>query len=262
MHQLTSKPLSWFKTANIRRHFDEGELRLLGESLKQRQIHPVIARPDGTLIDGERRLRAARLAGLESLDVIVTDEELTADQATEIQLVSAFHRASLTGWEQFEGLRALQAAHPQWKQQDLADRLHISPKMVRIIASVADCIPEVQEALKERRIGISDCYALAPHPAAEQAALLARKRSGASRDELARERRRRRGGPTADVRVNKITCRLASGVTITVSGEALGLDEMIDALAEAQKEARRGRDQNLDARTWQAVMRDRARSAV
>jgi ParB family chromosome partitioning protein len=262
MRQLTTKPLSWFKAANVRRHFDEEELRLLGESLKQRQIHPVIAKPDGTLIDGERRLRAARLVGQETLDTVVTDENLTSEQVTEIQLVSAFHRAALTGWEQFEGLRALQAAHPEWKQQDLAERLHISAKMVRVIASVADCIPEVQDALKDRRIGISDCYPLSLHPAEEQAVLLARKLEGASRDDLVREGRKRRNGPVAAVRVSKIKCRLSSGVTITVSGDSISLDELIDALAEAQKEARKARDQNLDARTWQAVMRDKAKAAV
>jgi ParB family chromosome partitioning protein len=262
MRQLTSKPLSWFKTANVRRYFDQEELRLLGGSLKLRQIHPLIAKTDGTLLDGERRLRAAQLAGLEMLDAVITDENLTPEQATEIQLVSAFHRADLTGWEQFEGLRALQAAHPDWKQQDLAERLQISPKMVRVIASVANCIPEAQEALKQRRIGISDAYAISLVPYEAQAKLLARKLDGASRDDLAREGRKRRRGSAPGVRVSKIRCLLSSGVAITIAGDSIGLDELIEALAEAQKEARRARDQNLDAKTWQAVMRDRAKAAV
>ena len=51
MPKLESKPLNWFKTApQARRHFDEAELRLLGESLKVRQLQPVLARSDGTLI--------------------------------------------------------------------------------------------------------------------------------------------------------------------------------------------------------------------
>jgi hypothetical protein len=37
------------------------------------------------------------------------------------------------------------------------------------------------------------------------------------------------------------------------------LDEVIEALGSAQKEARKARDQNLDVKTWSAVMRDRAK---
>ena len=51
-------------------------------------------------------------------------------------------------------------------------------------------------------------------------------------------------------------------MTVIIVGNDLGLDEVIDALGNAQKEARKGRDQNLDVKTWSAVMRDRARKEV
>ena len=54
MPQLANKPLSWFKAnPQVRKAFDDAELRALGESLKVRQLQPVLARPDGTLIAGE-----------------------------------------------------------------------------------------------------------------------------------------------------------------------------------------------------------------
>ena len=75
MATLASKPLNWFKVAlQARRHFEEAELRQLGESLKVKQLQPVLARSDGTLIAGERRLRAAKLAGLTELLVVISDE--------------------------------------------------------------------------------------------------------------------------------------------------------------------------------------------
>ena len=75
---LQFKPVSWFKVGpQARKHFEEAELRLLGESLKVKQLQPVLARPDGTLIAGERRLRAAILVGLPELMVIISDEPLT-----------------------------------------------------------------------------------------------------------------------------------------------------------------------------------------
>ena len=45
-----------------------------------------------------------------------------------------------------------------------------------------------------------------------------------------------------------------------VSGDEISLDEMIESLAEAGKEAKKARDQGLDARTFSAVMRDRAKA--
>ena len=78
MKTLTMKPLNWLKVSRqARRHFDEEELRQLGESLKVKQLQPIVARPDGTIIAGERRYRAAMLVGLKELMVILSEEPLT-----------------------------------------------------------------------------------------------------------------------------------------------------------------------------------------
>ena len=44
-------------------------------------------------------------------------------------------------------------------------------------------------------------------------------------------------------------------------GDGMLLSDLIDTLAELLKEAKRANDQGLDARTFQAVMRDRAKAA-
>jgi len=85
------------------------------------------------------------------------------------------------------------------------------------------------------------------------------KLNGASRDRLASHARRQRSADTPNVRASRVKCELGGNVSITVAGNALGLDEVIEALGDAQKEARKGRDQNLDVKTWSAVMRDRAK---
>ena len=80
-------------------HIPQGRaLRQLAESLKERQITPLIARFDGTLIDGYQRLDAADLADIAELDVILTDEELSPQQIAVIQFESAIHRDGLTGF--------------------------------------------------------------------------------------------------------------------------------------------------------------------
>lgn len=106
MATLTSKPLAWFKVAaQVRQHFDEAELRLLGESLKVKQLQPVLARSDGTLIAGERRFRAASLVGLKELEVVINEEPLTESQVRIFQLTENIHRADLTDAEKWRSVR-------------------------------------------------------------------------------------------------------------------------------------------------------------
>ena len=178
------------------------------------------------------------LVGKETLEVLITDEPLTPAEIREIQLVSAFHRSDLTGWEKWKAMLAIRAAHPDWQQQQLAGHLRISPKMVKVLLSPSEYIAEAQEALRDRSLGISDCYAISLVAPGEQPELTARKLAGASRDALAREGLKRRNASAPAERASKITCRLPSGVHVVVSGEGLGLDEFVEALAEAQREAR------------------------
>jgi ParB family transcriptional regulator, chromosome partitioning protein len=60
---LTSEPLDFFKPdpGNPRQSCTEDELRALGELLKKKQVVPVLAKPDGTIIDGWHRWQAAKL---------------------------------------------------------------------------------------------------------------------------------------------------------------------------------------------------------
>ena len=54
-------------------------------------------------------------------------------------------------------------------------------------------------------------------------------------------------------------CMLASGVCIVASGEGLSLDDLIEGLGEAQREAKKAREQGLDAKTFQAVLKDKSK---
>ena len=253
------KPLAWFKRKpQIRKRFNEAEDRRLGESLKIRQLEPVVCLPDGTIISGERRLRAAELVGMTELEVKIIDDPVTEAECKRLQFTENMQRQELTGYEQWQGCLDLLRLHPAWTQKDLALQLHIDPSMVIRLLAPSKCIQTVQEAFAEGKIGISDCYTVSRLGEAEQAAALALKLGGASRDQLARHARRQRSGETPVVRASRVKCDLGR-VSITLVGDALGLDEVIEALGEAQKEARKARDQHLDVKTWSAVMRDRAR---
>jgi ParB/RepB/Spo0J family partition protein len=260
MPEITRKPLSWFRVnPQVRTTFDEEGLRRLGESLKVRQIQAVLTQPDGTLITGERRFRAAQLVGLATLEVKIADEHLADPEVRRWQLVENMLRDDLKAIEQVDGLEELARLNPGMNNKDLAELLNIDPSMVTRLRSAARCIPAVREALAGGAIGISDAYALSKADEDEQTQLLALKLSGASRDQIEQQVRKKRNGTPA-VRVSRIKCPLASGAVIQVSGQDISLDDMIAALVELLKEAKRASEQGLDARTFQSVMRDKSKA--
>lgn len=260
---LTTKPLAFFKpdAKQARKHYAEADDRQLGESMKAHgQLQPVGAKPDGTLLWGHRRLRAALLVGLKDLQVIITDRQLSDTEIRLIQLTENMHRVDLTGHEKWLACAELMCMNPRWQLKDLAEHLHLDPSMLTRLLSPSKCIEAAQDALRDGKIGISDCYAISKVPESEQAGLLAMKLSGATRDAIEHAGRSNRARNAPAVKLSRVKCPLASGVLIVASGEGLSLDDLIEALAEAQKEARRAREQGLDAKTFQAVMRDRAKA--
>lgn len=261
MPQLVTKNLNWFKTnPQVRKQFDEADLLRLGESLKVKQLQPVLCQPDGTIIAGERRLRAATLVGMTHLEVKIADEQLSDGQIRIWQLIENLHREDLTGYEKWLGCAELMSLNPAWQLADLAEHLCLDASMITRLLSPSKTIPAWQEALAAGMVGISDCYCASKLPEKEQAGLLAMKLSGASRDDIEAAGRKARNGHAAVVRTNRIKCQLSSGINIVASGRKLSLDDLIEALGEAGKEARRARDQGLDAKTFQAVLRDKAKA--
>ena len=95
--------------AQPRKTFDEAKLRELAESIRtQGVIQPVLVRRDGAdyrLIAGERRWRAAQLAGLHEVPAVVRD--VTAAEAFELALVENLQRTDLNPLEEAEGYRRL-----------------------------------------------------------------------------------------------------------------------------------------------------------
>jgi ParB family chromosome partitioning protein len=93
-----------------RRHFDEATLAGLAESLRQRGVlQPVLVRPvaGGTyeLVAGERRWRAAKLAGLDTVPALVRARDDA--QALEIALIENMAREDLNPVEEARACAAL-----------------------------------------------------------------------------------------------------------------------------------------------------------
>ena len=95
-----------------RRRFDEEALAELAESIRQHGVlQPILVSEDQPgryhLITGERRLRAARLAGLQAIPAVIR-ERLEGAEQLELALVENLQRRDLTPLEEaraFEHLR-------------------------------------------------------------------------------------------------------------------------------------------------------------
>ena len=92
-----------------RRQFTDGELEELTASIREQGIlQPLVVRKNGPgfeLIAGERRLRAARRAGLDQVPVLVKD--VSDDQMLELSLVENIQRADLNPIEEADAYHGL-----------------------------------------------------------------------------------------------------------------------------------------------------------
>jgi ParB family transcriptional regulator, chromosome partitioning protein len=258
---IATRPLSWFILASqVRKDYDQEELRRLAESLKSiGQIQPVGARPDGTVLWGHRRLLAARMIGLASLQVIITNRAMSDSEIRLVQLTENMHRADLSGYEKWLACAELMSMNPAWQMKELAQHLSIDPSMATRLLSPSRCSQPWQEALREGKVGISDCYAASKlNTLEEMAALLALKLSGASRDAIEKAGRKSRNANAATPRLSRVKIAIKEA-TIVISGNDLGMFEVVELLSETLKEARKAADQ-FDVKTWVSMMRDKSKA--
>jgi len=259
---LTKNLLPWFKTdpKQPRTHFTEADLRSLGDSmLSLGQLQPVGAKADGTLLWGERRLRAAQLVGLKELSVIITDRSLSETEIRLIQLTENIHRAELRDSEKWRACEELLRLNSGWTNKDLAVHLKFGESTITKYLAPSRCIPAVQQALEAGTLGITACYEISRVAPEQQGELLGLKLSGTSRDGLAERVRHQKSKATPQVRVKRIVCPLSTGISITLTGDELSLDESIEALGEAIREMKRARELGYTAKTFAAAMKDKAK---
>ena len=260
MPQMTTMKLESIKIeAQVRKTFDQEELRRLGENIKRYGLlQPLLVRKDGVLLAGERRYRAMLLMGIKEAPVIVTEKVLSDSEVRLIQLTENMHRADLSGHEKWQACAELMCMNPTWQMKDLAEHVHLDPSMVTRLLSPSKCIQAAQEALAAGKIGISDCYAISKLPEAEQAGLLALKLKGASRDSIEQAGRKSRNGGSAAVKMDRVKIAMPAG-TVVVSGNELGMAELVELLTETLKEARKAAE-TFDVKTFQSMMRDKAKA--
>lgn len=107
-----------------RKAFDEERLKELAASIEQHGIvQPLLVKKNGaryTIVTGERRYRAARLLGLSTVPVILTD--LDEQKTAEVSLIENIQREDLNPIEEANAIQFLMQQH-DLTQEEVSERI-------------------------------------------------------------------------------------------------------------------------------------------
>lgn len=145
-----------------RMHFDETKLQELAASIKRHGIlQPLIVTSDEhkmyTIVAGERRWRAAKIAGLSKLPCIVRSPQKI--ERLEIALIENVQRVDLSPLEQAVSIERL---HQQFNvaYKAIADRLGKAPTTINNIVRLLQLPDAAKQALKDNTISEGHARAL------------------------------------------------------------------------------------------------------
>lgn len=191
-----------------RQEFDAEDLGRLAASIKARGIlAPLRVRWDAeggrwVLIAGERRLRAAALAGLEHVPVVCVERPLTPAEILIDQLTENLLREDLKPVEEARAFRTLMESHGL-TVRGLAESLNVSPGKVSKALALLDLPAGIQEQVDAGTIPASAGYQLAKvdDPAEQQRLAAEITTGGATREDVAEAARQKtpagRGRPAS-----------------------------------------------------------------
>ena len=145
-----------------RTRMDEGSLTELAASIKARGvIQPIVARAVGAsqyeILAGERRWRAARMAGLESVPAVV--REVPDEAALGIGLIENIQREDLNPLEEASGLKRL-IDEFRLTHEQVAGAIGRSRVGVTNLLRLLDLAPAVQAMLQDGKIDMGHARAL------------------------------------------------------------------------------------------------------
>ena len=136
-------------------NFNDEQLRELADSIRTYGVlTPILVRPGKlpnryALIAGERRVRAAKMAGLATIPAMVThDHDETGERTLAIQLVENLQRADLTPIERAHAISALKETH-NLSIREVAERLGVSKSMVQRSLEILELPDDLLNALRE-----------------------------------------------------------------------------------------------------------------
>jgi ParB/RepB/Spo0J family partition protein len=142
--------------------FEPAALDELAASIREHGVlQPILVRPLGPntyqIVAGERRWRASRLAGLESIPALI--EEIDDDTALEIAIIENLQREDLTPLDEAAMYDRMVHEHG-YSIRKLADKLGKDKGYLENRLRLADAPPEIRELVSLRKDSLSHAYEL------------------------------------------------------------------------------------------------------
>ena len=159
-----------------RKNFDEDALQELADSIKQfGLLQPILVQDRKTyyeIIAGERRWRAAKLAGLKEVPVIIRD--YTEQEIVEISLIENIQREDLNPIEEAQAYKRLLTEF-NLKQDEVAERVSKSRTAVTNSMRLLKLCDEVQQMIIDDMLSTGHARALISIEDPEQQYTIAQK---------------------------------------------------------------------------------------
>ena len=161
-----SLPISQVETCSSqpRKRFDDESLQELADSISQHGIiQPLTVRKLSSgyyqIIAGERRWRAARLAGLQEIPVIVIEAD--DRKAAELAMIENLQREDLNPMEEAAGFQSLIESY-HMTQEEAAQRVRKSRSAVTNALRLLGLTPSVRKLVEEGKLSAGHARALVP----------------------------------------------------------------------------------------------------
>lgn len=269
MEQIQHIPLDKIVAdVQVRKAFDEEGLIGLAASLTAvGQLQPCRVRKLGdkyVIVDGERRYRAAKLAGLTTLAVIIEGKELCEGEVIQRQYISNCQREDLSPLEKATAIASLMNV-TGWKAGEAATRLGISNGTATRLLALLTLPEPIRDQVAAGVIPASAAYELSRVGDAGQQQELANKFAAGrlTRDALAGAIKAQTKGTTKvpSAVTGRATAQLGEGRTVTVVGHSLNLEGFIGILEEALAKARKVRPQGVELKTFVKMLKDQAQAS-
>lgn len=253
----------------VRRRFDEASLMAFADHLRIAGIQqPLLCRQDGThlvVIDGERRLRAAKMAGIPAVPVLVVSK-VDATAVVERQLAVNLQREDLNPVEKAHGIARL-IRDAGLTASESAKRLGQSESSVSRLLHIVRLPESVQELMAAGLLPVSAAPELAridePGLLAEAVRRLQAgdiTRDGLAGQRKAAERRKSSTAVASSAQPRRVVLPLGKGrgVTVSVNGTACELPDVVSLLEDLLGKARTARTKGLSLGTFAKMLRDQA----
>ena len=202
-----------------------------------------------------------KLVEITDCQVIVLKDMDAADTEV-VQWIENAQRADLLPTEKAHALLGIKTKKG-WNNERCPSICTWMHRLATRYLALFDTIPSVREAAQAGKIGPAAWYQISLLPQSDQGGLLELHLSGLPAAQIAEISRKKRQPASngASVKVSRIKCLVpGKGATVVVSGKAISLADMIEAITELLKEAKKAsKPPGLDAKTFERVCRDLAK---